>query len=96
MLAKIIEEPEQIIQEMIEHEGENCFDETPENSDTSYSFSSSDEIYNAFAELYYNNIGISGMQREEEGIETVEQIIKAARMMDEENVINIADKVMMT
>ncbi|MFS8025802.1 hypothetical protein Hanom_Chr16g01479421 [Helianthus anomalus] len=86
MLAEIIEEPEHTDEEEI------CFDETPE---TSYSFSSDDDIYNAFAELYYNNIGISAMHREEERIETIEEIIKTTRIMDEENVTNIADKAMM-
>ncbi|MFS8006828.1 hypothetical protein Hanom_Chr14g01253721 [Helianthus anomalus] len=80
MLAEIIEEPKQTVEEVIEDEGELCFDETSENSDDCFLSSSS---------------GYSGMQQEEEKKKYVNEIIEVSKEMDEENQVNITDKAVM-
>ncbi|MFS7946925.1 hypothetical protein Hanom_Chr06g00542081 [Helianthus anomalus] len=89
MLAEIIEEPKQMIEENIEQVEEICFDEIPKNIDVSYSLS--DEIYNAFADMYYSSIGISRIKREIAMIDIKEEIINETRVLNEENVLNIEE-----
>ncbi|MFS7913736.1 hypothetical protein Hanom_Chr02g00145191 [Helianthus anomalus] len=74
MLAEVIEEPQETI-----NEEECCVDEVSKNSDVSVA----NEIYNNFAEMYYSYVGISREEREKEKIMKEDQAM-AAQIVDED------------
>ncbi|KAF5762405.1 putative transcription factor interactor and regulator CCHC(Zn) family [Helianthus annuus] len=102
MLAGIIKEPEPTVEEVVEDDGEICFDDVPIDydsesheilHDTFRSIMPSD-MFNSFVG-FFSNQGYSGMQREEVKKELVDEIIDVSKEMNAENLADIADKAMM-
>ncbi|MFS7937296.1 hypothetical protein Hanom_Chr05g00425941 [Helianthus anomalus] len=100
LLPEIIEEPEQIMEEVIVIEvyvSEDYYDSEASQKTISNSFKSimPPDMFNSFAGFFGNKGNYCDLQCEEENNQPVEEIIDVMKEMNEENLTEIVENAMM-
>ncbi|MFS8001919.1 hypothetical protein Hanom_Chr13g01195951 [Helianthus anomalus] len=94
MLTEIIEEPEQMVEEGVEDEGEICDDDLNEILHDAFRSIIPPHMFDYFTG-FFSNQSYGSKQHEEVKKEAVEEIIDVFTEMTAENLTDIADKAMM-